>query len=253
MKLRWSHVDTVARTAVDLVSLLGAVLLRSRNIEPAEALRHAYQIGNRSALLVTVVMGFVGAILVVQASTQALRIVGDLSTIGPGFLQLLVREFGPTIIALMVAARAGAGIAAELGAMSITEQVDALRLSGAEPVAYLVAPRVLGGLLGMVPLVLWGTLVAYLAGGVVMTQRFGIAWQSYVGLQLVAWSDLSVGLSKAMAYGLAVPLVASRSGLLATGGAPGVGRATTRAVIDGSLAILLLDLVIGTIGHLVAR
>ncbi|MEO0815293.1 MAG: ABC transporter permease, partial [Myxococcota bacterium] len=92
------------------------------HVEAREVFRHAYEVGNRSILFITAIMGFVGAIMVVQASTQAARIIGDLSTIGPGFLQLLVREFAPAIICLMVAARAGAGIAAEIGAMSITEQ-----------------------------------------------------------------------------------------------------------------------------------
>lgn len=242
----------VGRVARELIWLLGAVLVRLRRIEPRELLRHAFEVGNRSLFFITVIMTFVGAIMVIQASTQAARIIGDLSTIGPGFLQLLLREFAPTIICLMVAARAGAGMAAEIGAMTITEQIDALSLSGAEPIGYVVAPRVLGGALGIVPLVIWGALVAHVSGGLAATGGFGVSWQSYLGLQLVDVSDVVLGLCKAVAFGIAVPLVACYAGLNASGGAPGVGKATTGAVIVGSLVVLVLDLVIGTVGHFAA-
>lgn len=248
---RWAL--AVLREASGLARLLGAVLVRAPRVERRELIRHAFEIGNRSVVFVSAIMVFVGATLVLQAGVQAMRIVGDVSTVGPGFLQLLVREFGPTIICLMVAARAGAGIAAELGAMKITDQVDALRISGAEPVAFLVAPRVLGGALGMVPLVIWGSAVAHVAGGFAMTSEYELAWETYLGVQLVQGVDVAVGMSKALAFGFAVPLVACRSGLAAHGGAPGVGRAATRAVIVGSLVVLLLDLIIGVFGYLAGR
>ncbi len=239
----------VGQVARELVWLLGAVMTRARQVEMRELLRHAYEVGNRSVLFITVIMGFVGAIMVIQACLQAARIIGDLSAVGPGFLQLLIREFAPTIICLMVAARAGAGIAAEIGAMTITEQIDALSLSGAEPVAYVVAPRVFGGVLGIIPLVIWGALVAHFSGGMAASGSFDVPWQTYLGLQFVDVSDVVLGAAKALAFGIAVPLVACHAGLHASGGAPGVGRATTGAVIVGSLVVLLLDLLIGTVGH----
>ncbi|MEL6548512.1 MAG: ABC transporter permease, partial [Myxococcota bacterium] len=91
-----------------------------------------------------------------------------------------------------------------------------------------------------------------LSGGIAATRGFGVAWQSYLGLQLVEMNDVILGLSKAVAFGIAVPLVACQAGLGARGGAPGVGQATTFAVIAGSIWVLLLDFVIGTIGHLAA-
>jgi len=153
----------------------------------------------------------------------------------------------------MVSARYGAGIAAELGAMRVSEQVDALALTGADPGRYLVAPRVVGGVIGALPVAVLGTAVAFVAGAVVARQGFRVGWDTYFGTQLVGLSDVVVGVAKALAYGVAVPLVASERGLSARGGAPGVGRVTTAAVIGASTAVLVLDLVISTLGYVIER
>jgi len=193
-------------------------------------------------------MGFTGGILVIQAAFQVRRQIGDLSIVGPAFLQLMVREFGPTIVAMMVAARYGAGVSAELAAMRVSEQVDALRMSGAEAAPALVAPRVIAGLVGMLPLVIYGTLIAYVSGGFAAQAAFGVSWHSYASTGMVDAVDVVVGLAKSVAFGVAVPLVASQAGLAARGGSAGVGRATTRAVIASSLTVLALDFFLGAVG-----
>lgn len=247
--LRWLGALVLAglRELGATLRLAQQVLRRRHELELRLALEQAYLLGNRSALFVVVVLGFTGAIMVIQASAQAQRILGDLSAIGPAFLQLMVREFGPTITALMVAARYGAGVGAELGAMTITEQVDALRLTGASPEGYLVGPRIAGGMIAGLPIAVLGTAVAWVAGGVAAHQVFGMGWDTYVNFQLVDVGDVAVGCAKAIAYGAAIPLVASRAGLRAHGGAPGVGQATTRAVIWGSTWVLGLDLLVGVV------
>lgn len=242
----------VAAHARGVLVLGGRVARRIGAIERRETAQQAFELANRSAFFVTAVMGFVGAIMVLQACIQAQRVVGDLTTVGPGFLQLLVREFAPTIVALMIAARYGAGVAAELGAMAITEQIDALRLTGATPEGYLVGPRIVGGLVGMLPVVVLGAVVAYLTGAVAAWVSFSLPWDAYYSPRFVTHVDLGIGLAKTFAYGVAVPLVSAHAGLVARGGAPGVGRATTVAVIGSSLAVLLLDLAIGGVGHFVA-
>src|SRR5262249_58841068 len=108
-----------------------------------EAVRQAFAAGNRSLVFILVTMSFIGMIMVLETCFQAQRLVGDYSLVGPGYLQLLVREFAPTIGAMMLATRVGAGIAAEVGSMSVTEQIDALKSFGADPIAELVAPRAL--------------------------------------------------------------------------------------------------------------
>ncbi len=241
----------VGDTVAGALRLLRESARAVSSLEPAEVSRQTYALANRSAFFVTVVMGFVGAIMTIQACVQAERLIGDTAGIGPAFMQLVIREFGPTIVALMVAARYGAGVAAELGAMTITEQVDALRMAGAEPPGYLVLPRLVAGLLGMVPLAVLGVGVAFLAGGVAARYGFGVPWEVFRSTRFVDPGDVAVGTAKALSYGVAVPLCAAHAGLLARGGAPGVGRATTLAVIHGSIAVLFLDLVVGTIAYLI--
>ncbi len=240
----------LGREIVALAVLARDTAASAGRMERALAVRQLYELGNRSALFVVIVLGFTGAILVIQASLQAQRIIGDLGLIGPTFLQLLVREFGASITGLMVAARYGAGIAAEIGAMVVTEQVDALRMAGEEPPAYLVAPRVVAGIVGTLALAVVGSAAAYLAGGFAGYHGFGISPESYYRLTLVRGVDVVIGVVKALLFGAAVPLVASHEGLAAHGGAAGVGRATTRAVIGGSLAVLVLDLAVGSVAQL---
>src|SRR4029434_8842034 len=103
--------------------------------------RQMYEIGNKSIFFLTVVMGFIGMILVYQAGLQTQRVFPDLSMLGATFLELLVRDLAASIGALMLATRVGAGIAAEVGSMVVTEQVDALKMSAADPIDYLVKPR----------------------------------------------------------------------------------------------------------------
>jgi phospholipid/cholesterol/gamma-HCH transport system permease protein len=216
--------------------------------EPGQIARQAHNLANRSMVFVSIVMVFVGAIMVFTACAQAARLVGDLSIVGPTFLQLLTREFGPSIVALMVAARYGSGVAAELGALAVTEQIDAIRLSSTDPAGYLVAPRLIAGPIGMVPLAVLGGTVAFLTGGYVARVHFGVGWDTYFSTRLVAGADVIIGLAKSVCFGLAVPLFASQAGLKARGGAPAVGRAATEAVVAGSTVVLVLDLVIGAIG-----
>ena len=253
-----NFVAKVGRAAIDgggnareLGSLLLKVTQALGRLERPEMFRQAFALANSSIFFIVVIMGFTGAILVVQACMQGQRVIGDLGIIGPGFLQLMVREFGPTIVAFMIAARYGAGVAAELGAMTITEQVDALRMAGADPVGYLVAPRVTGGLMGMLPIVVLGTGVAFLTGYVAAHYGFGVGRDTYFRMNLVEYGDVVIAVAKSLAYGIAIPLVSCRAGLSAFGGAPGVGKATTRAVIGSCITVLLLDVVIGGIGYLV--
>jgi phospholipid/cholesterol/gamma-HCH transport system permease protein len=233
----------------DAALALGGVLRAGTRVPWREICRQAHQMANASIFFVTVTLGFLGAVLVTQAAGQAQRIVGDLSGIGPTFLQLLVSEFGPALVGFMVAARYGAGVAAEVGAMQVTEQVDALRMAGVDLTAELIAPRVWGGLLGSLPITVYGTAVAFVAGAGVGDAAFGMGLDAYFDTRMTLPGDVLVGVLKALSFGVAVPLVATCAGLRAQGGPPGVGRATTEAVIGSSVTLLALDLVIGVCGY----
>lgn len=238
----------IYRDTLSVWALLVRVVARFSSAEPRLILRQAYQAGNQSLPFVLLTLGFTGAIMVVEACVQGQKILGDLSMIGPAFMKLLVREFAPTISALMLAARYGAGTAAEIGTMKISEQVDALRLAGADALTYLACPRILGGAVAGVGLGICGAWIGFISGGLVAHTFFDIGIMTYFDYGQVGINDVILGVIKCASFGFAVPLMAVHAGLGASGGAPGVGRATTSAVIGGSVAVLALDFLLGLIG-----
>jgi len=219
--------------------------------EPGAVLRQMYEIGNRSLIFLCVVMGFIGMILVYQAGLQTQRVVPDLSLLGATFLELLVRDLAASISALMLATRVGAGIAAEIGSMVVTEQVDALRMCAADPVDYLIKPRFIASILMTVVLVVIAACVAYLTGMWTGYAFFHINPRTFMNMSLVDTGDLTIGLTKCIAYGAAIPVVSGYCGLSTYGGSEGVGWATTRAVVNSSLAVIILNFFISGAGYLI--
>jgi phospholipid/cholesterol/gamma-HCH transport system permease protein len=206
--------------------------------QPGAVMRQAFEIGNRSLGFLAVVMGFLGMIFVYQSGLQVQRVVPDLSLLGATYLEILVRELAPTITALMLATRVGAGIAAEIGSMVVTEQVDALRLCAADPVDYLLKPRFLASLLMTAVLAMVAGSVAWLTGMATAQVFFSLTPATYANFSLVDAGDVVTAVLKCIAYGAAVPVVSGHSGLATFGGSEGVGWATTRAVVNSSAARL---------------
>ena len=206
-----------------------------------EVMRQLFEVGNRSLLFICLTLGFIGMVLVFQTCLQVSRIVGDLSQVGGEFIRILVHEFGPTLTAMMLATRVGAGIAAEIGSMVVTEQVDALRMSNVDPVDYLVVPRFLACLLMTMVLATVGIVVATGLGALTAYLSFSVNPAIFLDPTRVRMGDIVTGIWKCLAYGAAVPIVAGYCGLSAKGGSEGVGRATTRAVIGASFAVIVLD------------
>jgi phospholipid/cholesterol/gamma-HCH transport system permease protein len=209
-----------------------------------EVLRQMYAIGNQSLLFVCVTLGFIGMVLVFQTCLQVNRITGDLSQVGAEFIKILVHEFGPSLTAMMLATRVGAGIAAEIGSMVVTEQVDALRMNGVEPVDYLIVPRFLASLVMTGVLACVGVSVALGMGALTAFSSFHLNPVVFFDPSHVRYGDLATGILKCAAYGGAIPIVSGFCGLAARGGSEGVGAATTRAVISSSFAVILLDFAI---------
>lgn len=240
-------------TARDLYRVFVLTLhysLRGEANRPA-FLRQMYEIGNRSLGFLSIVMGFIGMILVYQGGLQTQRVVPDLSLLGATFLQLLVRDLAASICALMLATRVGAGIAAEIGSMVVTEQVDALRMCATDPIDYLIRPRFLACLSMFAALVVLAAGVAFLAGMWTAHAFFGINPRTFANASMVSVGDLTIGLTKCVAYGAAIPVISGYCGLTAFGGSEGVGAATTRAVVNSSLAVIVLNFVISGVGYLV--
>jgi phospholipid/cholesterol/gamma-HCH transport system permease protein len=219
--------------------------------EPGAVVQYMYEIGNRSVFFLSVVMGFIGMIFVYQTGLQTRRILPELSLLGANYLELLFRDLAASIAALMLATRVGAGIAAEIGSMVVTEQVDALRMCAADPIDYLIKPRFLASLVMTTCLIIWSAAVATATGMLTAYVMFDIHPQTFWNLSLVDAGDVAVGMTKCLAYGAAIPVVSGHSGLSTFGGSEGVGWATTQAVVNTSLVVIMLNVVISTAGFLV--
>jgi phospholipid/cholesterol/gamma-HCH transport system permease protein len=155
-----------------------------------------------------------------------------------------VSDFGPTLAGMMLATRVGAGIAAEIGSMKVTEQIDALRMSGVLPIDYLIVPRFIASVVMTLALTTLGVVVMYAAGGLTAHYSFAVNPHVFFDLQLLRPRHLVMMVIKALAYGAAIPVVAGFCGLRARGSSEGVGWATTAAVIGSSFAVIVLDFVI---------
>jgi phospholipid/cholesterol/gamma-HCH transport system permease protein len=210
----------------------------------AEVVKQMHAIGNQSLLFVCVTLGFIGMVLVFQTCLQVNRITGDLSQVGAEFIKILVHEFGPSLTAMMLATRVGAGIAAEIGSMVVTEQVDALRMNKVDPIDYLIVPRFLASLVMTGVLASVGVAVALGMGALTAFGSFHLNPVVFFDPSHVRYGDLATGILKCAAYGGAIPIVSGFCGLAARGGSEGVGQATTRAVISSSFAVIVLDFLI---------
>ena len=227
------------------VAHLGAQTLRRSLLRPATGSALVNQIdavGVSSLAIVLLTAVFSSMVMTVQFALQLARF-GARDHVGPVVSLSLTRELAPVLTALLVGGRVGAGMAAELGAMKVTEQIDALRAMGGDPVRELVVPRVLAVVVCL-PLL---TLVADVLG---VGAGMGIAWLDgsssaafffNASVHAVRVSDLASGLFKTVFFGLGIALIACHEGLHAEGGTRGVGAATTRTVVITSIVTLISD------------
>jgi phospholipid/cholesterol/gamma-HCH transport system permease protein len=244
-KIGASVIDT-ARAAGELwmvyvSTIAGIIRWRGRKGELA---RQLYAIGNRSLVFITITLGFIGMVMTYEACLQLSRVTGDYSQVGMQMVRLVVSDFGPTLTAMMLATRVGAGIAAEIGSMKVTEQVDALRMSGVLPIDYLIVPRFVASIVMTLALSTLGSLVMWGAGGLTAHYSFGVNTALFFDLDQVRMRHLILMIVKSVAYGAAIPVVAGFCGLRARGSSEGVGWATTAAVIGSSFAVIVLDFVL---------
>ena len=167
----------------------------------------------------------------------------------------VVREIGPVITALIVAGRMGSAIAAELGTMKVTEQIDAMITLAADPVRYLVVPRFIAMVLAVPILTLWADAVGIFGGFLVGTLKLGILPSLYWKMTTIPlmYKDLMSGLVKAFIFGMIICIVSCLQGFRTQGGAEGVGRATTQAVVTSFLLIIAADMLFTALFYFVWR
>ena len=207
-----------------------------------------HSIGVQSLVLVLIVSVFTGAVAAVQAAYQFSNVV-PLKYIGSVILRSVIIELGPVLTALVVGGRVGASIAAELGTMKVTEQIDALEAMAINPVRYLVVPRVIAAIIMLPILVMIANAVAVFGGYVVAVTSIGVTTHTYVtGLKdFFYMKDLMSGLIKAVFFGGIIGWMGCYHGFRTEGGAEGVGVATTRAVVSSCVLVLISDYVLANV------
>lgn len=209
------------------------------------ARRQMDEIGVGSLPIVTLTGLFMGLVLALQSIVE-LRNIGATSYIGRPIGTTVIRELGPVLSSMMVAARAGSAIAAELASMSINEQIDALRAEGADPVKKLVEPRLIACTLMMPVLTILCDLVAFIGGWLVAVQVVQVSsafyWDSV--LEVLTPEFIWGGIIKSTVFGFVIGTVACHAGMKHRLGSSGVGEATTQAVVISSISILMLDFIL---------
>lgn len=202
----------------------------------------AKKAGSDSFYIASLIALFMGIILALQTAYLMQRL-GSEMYIASIVALSLVRELGPVITGLVVAGRVGAAIAAEIGTMQVTEQIDALESFATNPIKYLVVPRFIALTLMLPVLTLYADIIGILGGYFICVYKLGIASSLYLNITFDAllFKDLFTGLFKSLVFGMIIAFVSCYEGFNVEGGAEGVGRATTKAVVSTFILIITAD------------
>ncbi len=211
-------------------------------VEVRRTLIQAKRTGADSLPIISVISLFIGLILALQIAYLMQRL-GSEMYIASIVALSIVRELGPVITALVVAGRVGAAIAAEIGTMQVTEQIDALQTLAYSPIKYLVVPRFLALMLMLPLLTLYANAIGIFGGYAMCVYKLGITSGMYLNITFdaILYKDLFTGLFKSIFFGMIIAISSCYQGLKVTGGAEGVGRATTDAVVNSFILIIIAD------------
>ena len=244
--------ETIGRTVLRVLEEFGRVFQTLGKVagwairppyDVPELFRQMVRVGYDSVPVVFLTTLFTGMVMALQTVEGFQRFHAE-SLVGSVVALSLTRELSPVLSALMVTGRVGSSMAAELGSMRVTEQIDALTALGTEPVQYLMVPRILASILMLPLLVIMGDAVGIGGGYLVAVRLLDVNpvqyWENSFQFLHVK-EDIVSGLIKAAAFGLIFSLIACVRGFYTTGGAEGVGRSTTSAVVSGSLSVLVAD------------
>jgi phospholipid/cholesterol/gamma-HCH transport system permease protein len=225
-----------------LLSARGLAALVTPPRYEREILAQMDALGVRSLSIVVLTGMFTGMVLALQ-SAASLDVFGARPYVGRLVCVSMVRELGPVLTALMVTGRVCSGMAAELGSMVVTQQIDALRVLGTDPVRKLVAPRIAAGLVMVPILTIISDTLGIFGAGLISIFNLKLSWVYFwrtVGSALVI-NDLVMGLTKPVAFGFILTSIGCYMGLSTRGGTQGVGQATTQSVVAASVTILATD------------
>jgi len=216
---------------------------RRRNV-----LKHVEEIGLKSFALVGIISTFIGMVMVMETAYTLKKFGAEIYTGGIVSISM-IRELGPVMVALVIAGRVGAAIAAEIGAMKTTEQVDALEVMAVDPVSYLVTPRLLAGMIAIPTLFIFSFFLAILGGFIIGVFMVGIGPGMFLhqSFKFISLKDIIVGLIKVLVFGIIIVNSSCHEGFRAKGGAEGVGKAATLAVVTSFFLIILANLILTAI------
>ncbi len=205
-------------------------------------------IGVNSIPLVLIIASFTGAVAAWQAAYQ-LKGIAPLSFLGSATSRAIITELGPVLTAIVIAGRVGASIAAELGSMKVTEQIDALETMGISPVGFLATPRFFAAMIMMPVLVVFANVIAIIGAYFISNLFLGVSFNVFFESvrRYFAFSDFTFGLIKGLLFGSVTALLGCHIGFRTEGGAEGVGLSTIRSFVVSSALILILDYILWTL------
>ena len=249
-----SGVALLGRVFLDFLASIGAISIFSGKIIKSffrfkfywkQIVRQMLFVGYYSLPVVGLTAIFTGAVLALQSYTGFSRFNAE-SSIASVVVLSITRELGPVLAGLMLAGRVGAAIAAEVGTMKVTEQIDAMEVSAINPFKYLVVTRVIATTMILPILTIYVIFLSIIGGFIALTISQGMNFEYYKNAVVtsVTFGDLIPSISKTFVFGYIVGIVGSYKGYIADGGTEGVGRASTTAVVLASLIILLFDTVL---------
>ncbi len=242
----------IGSLALLLVQTIGGWFTQRLRVDAV--LYELWKVGVQSWFIVALSSLFIGMVLAFQSAYQMQKLAAEIYIASLVSLSV-VREIGPVITALIVAGRCGSAIAAELGTMKVTEQIDALITLAANPVRYLVVPRFVAMLIALPLLTLWADAIGILGGFMVGTLKLNILPSLYWKMTTIplAVKDLASGLLKSVIFAMIICIVSCFEGFRTQGGAEGVGRSTTVAVVMSFICIIFADLVCTALFYFVWR
>ena len=251
---RMSVVDRVGASVIELFEFAGALAsFGARAVveafrppyEAGEIARHVYEFGYRSAPLILTAGLAIGVVLSMHTRASLERF-GAEAMIPAGLAIALIRETGPLTAGLLVAGRVGAGIGAEIGAMKVTEQIDALEANAVDAFKYLAVTRIIALMIAMPLLTLMMDFAGIFGGYVAEAAVSGMSWRLYFerAFTYISYSDLVPATIKTVVFGYLIAAAASYLGFTTSRGTEGVGEASTRSVVMGSMLIILSDVVL---------
>ncbi|HEV2388934.1 MAG TPA: ABC transporter permease [Candidatus Acidoferrales bacterium] len=251
-------VTRIGRAAIDGLAYFGALALmggrvayftfiapfRGRPVRFQRAVSQAMAVGVRALPILSLITFFIGVIMALQSAYE-LRKLGAMNYVSTAVALSITRELGPLITAVVVIGRSGSAFAAEIGAMKVSEEIDALETMAIDPIDFLVAPKFQAMVLMLPCLTTWADFMGIVGGGLFGVSFAGFTWTGYFrsSVQALFLRDIVTGLVKSVMFGMTITVVSCYEGFSTGGGAEEVGRSTTSAVVMSIFLVIAVDLI----------